>query len=42
MVDELSISNYLSSWTHWRRFAMHLCRTFLVFSHSYQSVATDL
>jgi len=41
MVDEMSSFDDLSSWTHWRRFVMHLCRTFPVFPHSYQSVAIE-
>ena len=40
MVNWMSLSDGLWSRTHWRRFVIHLCKTFLVFSHSYQSVVT--
>jgi len=42
IVDEISLSDDLSSRTHWKSFAMRLCRAFSVFSHSYQIVASDL
>jgi len=41
MMDEMSLSDDLSSRTCWRRVVMHLCRTFLVFPYSYQDVAID-
>ena len=41
MVGWMSLSDGLSSQTHWRRLVMHFYRTFLLFSHLYQSVATE-
>jgi len=38
--DQMILSNGYSSQAHWRRFVMHLCRTFSLFTHLYQSVAT--
>ena len=37
----MSLSDDLSSQTHWRRFVMHFCRTFPLYPHSYQDVGTD-
>jgi len=42
IVNEMSLSDDLLRQTHWRRFEMRLCRAFLVFAHSYQSLVTDL
>jgi len=39
--DWMSLSDGLSSQTHWRRFVTHLCRTFSLFPHSYQDVVID-
>jgi len=41
MKDRMSISNCLSSQTHWRRFVTHLCRTFPLFPYSYLDVLID-
>jgi len=38
MEDQISLSDSLSSQTHWRRFVTHLCKIFSLFFHSYQNV----
>ena len=40
MVDWMSLYVGLLSQIHWRKFVTHLCITFSIFSHSYQSVVT--
>ena len=37
----MSLFDGLLSQTHWRRLVTHLCRTFLLFPHSYQDVVID-
>jgi len=39
--DQMSLSDGLSSQTHWRRFVTHLCKIFSLFWHSYQDVVID-
>ena len=41
MENQMSLSNGLSSQTHWRRFVTHHCRTFRLYPHSYQVVVID-
>ena len=41
MEDWMSLSDCLSNQTYWRKFVMHLCKTFPLFLHSHQDVVID-